>query len=502
MAMEIKDLVRQISEAMEALSTVMMLPENQSFLAVHEDMEKLEEAFNLKATIDASVAFIGERDGAGQLVGANYPVEYFTERMGLSRAEAFARLQRGQALFGKTQEPKPEPNLNPEDEEKQKEEARKRAEREKKAQEKARRDAAKNKISAEKQRIIERALKDLNEHSDPGRAEIHAQAMEAAKTRSTSELKKLVEDMVRRANRKGKDYSGQKDPLAGFKRRSFHVSEPDADGVVTINGKLAGAEAAALKAALAPGLAPGSNTNRDSSDDKRTKSQRLADQFAVIVRSFNQDMVAKNKGIGSVVIAMTVDDLAGADWTTRFCTNTGVDLDCFDILRLGMTGSDFVLQLDSVTGVPLSAGRTRLSNFELRIIMLAMQAVCAWLGCTRPMTELEAHHILAYIQGGLTDIENLVLLCREHHRCNNDNRDGADNKGYIDRDLSTWETGVMPADGSPMRPNTTYQHEQAPGQKLRRRARERYPDFDAENRPTQDPLLYPPPDKTGAWSMA
>ncbi|WP_156802466.1 HNH endonuclease signature motif containing protein [Corynebacterium lubricantis] len=487
---------------MEALSVVMMVPENEDFFAVHEHMEKLEEAFNLKATIDASLAFMGERDGAGRLVGANYPVEYFTERMGLSRAEAFARLQRGQALFGEAQAPKPEPNLEPEDEEKQKEEERKRAEREKKAQEKARREAAENKISAEKHRIIERALLNLNEHSDPGRNEIYAQALEAAKTRNSADLRKYVEDIVRRANRKGKDYAGKKDPLAGHKKRSFHMSEPDADGVVTISGKLAAAEAAALKAALAPGLAPGSNTSKDSSDDKRTRGQRLADQLNAIVNSYSQDIVAKNRGIGSVVIAMTMDDLAGADWETRFCTNTGIDLNSFDILRLGMAGSDFVLQLDSVTGIPLSMGRTRLANLMLKIVMFVMQAVCARNGCTKPVTELEAHHILAYLQGGLTDIENLVLLCREHHRCNNDQRDGADNMGYIDRDLATWETGFMPADGSPMQPNTTHQHEQAPGQKLRRRARERYPDFDAENRPAQDPLLYPPPNESGAWKTA
>lgn len=40
---------------------------------------------------------------------------------------------------------------------------------------------------------------------------------------------------------------------------------------------------------------------------------------------------------------------------------------------------------------------------------------CQFAGCRRPWTWCDAHHLIAWIQGGLTDIGELVLVCRFHH---------------------------------------------------------------------------------------
>jgi predicted restriction endonuclease len=40
---------------------------------------------------------------------------------------------------------------------------------------------------------------------------------------------------------------------------------------------------------------------------------------------------------------------------------------------------------------------------------------CRYPGCTSTH-QLEAHHILAVIHGGLTVLENLLLLCSRHHK--------------------------------------------------------------------------------------
>jgi hypothetical protein len=37
-------------------------------------------------------------------------------------------------------------------------------------------------------------------------------------------------------------------------------------------------------------------------------------------------------------------------------------------------------------------------------------------GCDRPVAWCEAHHLRHWLHGGATDLENLVLLCRTHHR--------------------------------------------------------------------------------------
>jgi HNH endonuclease len=41
---------------------------------------------------------------------------------------------------------------------------------------------------------------------------------------------------------------------------------------------------------------------------------------------------------------------------------------------------------------------------------------CVFPGCTRPLAWCEAHHLRHWLHGGPTDLANLALLCRAHHR--------------------------------------------------------------------------------------
>ena len=41
---------------------------------------------------------------------------------------------------------------------------------------------------------------------------------------------------------------------------------------------------------------------------------------------------------------------------------------------------------------------------------------CRWPGCERSASICDGHHLVHWINGGPTDLENLVLLCRRHHR--------------------------------------------------------------------------------------
>lgn len=52
------------------------------------DIERLEEQFKKKASIDAALAFIADRDDAGRIVGANYPNAYLQQCLDLSSLSA------------------------------------------------------------------------------------------------------------------------------------------------------------------------------------------------------------------------------------------------------------------------------------------------------------------------------------------------------------------------------------------------------------------------------
>ena len=194
--------VDQLVDSLKALEALMMQPESLHLLSTHQAMERLHAALPLLSNANIAFAHLCERDGAGKLVGANHPVEYLTKQLGLPRADAFSLLNQAKTMFGEVEVPTPpsDPLMDEEDRKKQAEEEERRKEEARKAKERARKAAAK--ANAEKKRIIERALMQLNEHSDPGRDEIYAQALEAAETMSAEELRKYVNKLVKRANRK------------------------------------------------------------------------------------------------------------------------------------------------------------------------------------------------------------------------------------------------------------------------------------------------------------
>ena len=429
--------VNQIVAGLRSLADVMRDPDSLHLTSTHVAMERLHACLPLLSNADAAFAFLCDRDGAGALVGANHAVEYLTRSLGLSRREAFALLEQGKKLYGEPEVPEPESSADDAERERKEQEAEARRKKAREAQERARR--ASEKANAEKKRIITDALKDLNEHANPGYQEILAEAMEAAESLTAEELRKFVRDLVKRANKRGRDYDGKKDPLAAWKKRGIWLGEPDADGGSYFKGYLDAASRAKLEACLAAGDHMGSNMEGEDAvkRDSRRKHQRRLDQLMNVLDRYGDSATKSRGGVGTVVISLTLDDLLGADAFTEFATNTSVSLTPLDIVRLGLAGDSFILQLDSVTGVPLSLGRTRLASVEQKLVLLAMQGVCAWNGCTKPGVELEAHHLDSYLSGGLTSIENLVLLCREHHMCNNDNKDGGGNKGHFGRDPDT-----------------------------------------------------------------
>lgn len=65
---------------------------------------------------------------------------------------------------------------------------------------------------------------------------------------------------------------------------------------------------------------------------------------------------------------------------------------------------------------PIDLGRTaRTPNRAQRRALIRRDGGCAFPGCDRPPAWCHAHHIQHWINGGRTDLDNLVLLCSYHH---------------------------------------------------------------------------------------
>ena len=67
-------------------------------------------------------------------------------------------------------------------------------------------------------------------------------------------------------------------------------------------------------------------------------------------------------------------------------------------------------------GSVLALGRTKrlVSTPQRRALMIRDHGMCQYPGCHQTR-HLKAHHLIPWILGGRTDLENLILLCQWHH---------------------------------------------------------------------------------------
>jgi hypothetical protein len=66
---------------------------------------------------------------------------------------------------------------------------------------------------------------------------------------------------------------------------------------------------------------------------------------------------------------------------------------------------------------PLEIGRTsRVVSAAQRAALVVRDGGCAVAGCDRPPAWCEAHHLRHWLHGGPTNLDNLALVCRTHHR--------------------------------------------------------------------------------------
>ena len=388
MATDLRKHVDTITHALLAIKDLCAEPEAVSFEEVRADFERLEAAFNVKATLDALFAYVCERDDAGRVVGSKHANQYLQKKLGLEPKDAYDRLARGRDYYGEPEvEDEPATDLfdygaddTPEDSaaEAAREEAARAAAREaaraeaRRKQEEARRAA--ERVNAEKQRVIRQELDKLVGDAKGARARLQADALAEAPKRTVKDLRATVRRWVEQENRKHVEPTN---PNAGMENRGLHIGGQRADGTCRITIDAVASDSALFKALTDKGLSPNSNLP-EGVEDYRTPSQRLYDQFSEILKHYDACEKPTGGGCASVVVSVTLDELAEADPTTKFATNTGIELDAFDLVRLGMDGtSDFVLTVDDVTSMPLNLYRTRrLASLAQRITLLAVQGVC------------------------------------------------------------------------------------------------------------------------------
>jgi hypothetical protein len=274
-------------------------------------------------------------------------------------------------------------------------------------------------LSTEKVAIVERAMHKLSRPDlDPAEIE-QAEVLltDHAAILHPADLRRFAHAVVNAADPDGPE---PVDDQLQQDRRYMELKQRR-DGMWHLQGRLTATVGAQLNAILDP-LAKPRNSSIDDPDgttttipDPRPSMQRLHDALeeacAKLLKSADLPSVG---GIpASVIVTITLEDLLAKAGLAE--TSDGTQLNFDQLCRIADEADIWPLILNP-HGVPLALGRTqRLASRGQTLALTARDGGCSFPGCTHPPQWCDRHHILDWILGGATDLNNLTLLCRHHH---------------------------------------------------------------------------------------
>lgn len=167
----------------------------------------------------------------------------------------------------------------------------------------------------------------------------------------------------------------------------------------------------AFRAALEP-LA-----QRSGADDDRPLDQRRGDALVELcVHAMDRGSLPASGGrrphLQVTATVETLQDLVGAPAADL---EQGPLVSGETVQRYACDGAVQRILLDS-TSQPIDVGRThRVVPPATRAALNVRDRGCVWPGCERSSSWTHAHHLVHWIEGGATELRNLVLLCHRHH---------------------------------------------------------------------------------------
>jgi Domain of unknown function (DUF222)/HNH endonuclease len=273
-------------------------------------------------------------------------------------------------------------------------------------------------VSPELVQIVVRVMQKLD-RPDLDRAEMAAVEQQLAKHAQQLGPKDLRLVADRMVDAVDPDSSAPVDDQMQHDRRHLELRQRR-DGMWQLEGKLTNTVGAQLHAVLDPLTRPRITTVEIDGRtveiaDERHYGQRMHDGLEDVCGRLLQlaDRPATGGTPASVIVTVQVEELlakAGIGETTD-----GSQLSAAQLLRIADEAEIWPTIIDR-KGVPLALGRTRrIASRGQTMALIAREGGCSFPGCGHPPQWCDRHHIIDWIDGGPTDLENLTLLCRYHH---------------------------------------------------------------------------------------
>lgn len=175
-------------------------------------------------------------------------------------------------------------------------------------------------------------------------------------------------------------------------------------------------ESAAQLEGMFGALAKPQRSAETGEPDLRTPAQRHGDALAEIIDVAARVDEAATQGGERAALTVTVS----LSELRQRMKNAILDLPGSttpETLRRLACQAKVIPSVLGTDGEPLDVGRTsRLATAAQRHALVLRDGGCTFPGCDRPPKWTSAHHIVHWVDGGPTDLHNLVLLCTRHHR--------------------------------------------------------------------------------------
>ncbi len=174
------------------------------------------------------------------------------------------------------------------------------------------------------------------------------------------------------------------------------------DGSLVISGQLDPIGGAAFLTAIRP-LARKSGVH-----DTRDLEQRQADALV--------ELASGGGSQAQIQVTSSLETLLGLAGSPAAEMEFSLPVSSKTVERLACDSSIARVLLDSESLV-IDVGRSkRVVSEPGRRALAARDGHCRWSECDRPPSRSAAHHLVHWIHGGSSDLDNLILLCHRHHR--------------------------------------------------------------------------------------
>ena len=149
--------------------------------------------------------------------------------------------------------------------------------------------------------------------------------------------------------------------------------------------------------------------------DQRTRGQRLHDALEHLC-----DRLLRSAGMpdsggtpATAIVHVDLDDLLERTGAGHFTDGTTISLTQVAAL---LDQAEIAWCLEDAKGAGPAARRSRrIASPAQTLALIARDGGCTFPGCDVPREWAERHHIVPWLEGGTTDLDNLTLLCRYHH---------------------------------------------------------------------------------------